>query len=107
MSKGLGRIQRRILDVLRLEAGHVIPTSLLTVYVFMDDKNLAEFRAMDRDVQFLALGSRRVDPWKRNIGSRACNRLWRDGRIQVYDVKGLAWWALPQAEKPKRKKRSR
>jgi hypothetical protein len=109
MSKGLGRIQQRILDVLRFEAGKPIPTPLLTVFVFMDDKNLAEFRAMGREIQFLSLLRRPVPHSKRNGVSRACNRLWQDGHIEGYVLKrGIQtrWWAIP-AEKPQRKRRGK
>jgi hypothetical protein len=105
MSRGLGKIQRRILDVLQLEAGQgAVPTSLLTVFVFMDDKDLAEYRAMGREIQLMTLVLRRVDPWKRNTVSRACNQLWRNGLIQAFDTANAALWALPQSKKPKRKK---
>jgi hypothetical protein len=106
MSRGLGRIQRRILDVLRLEAGKPIATTLLTIFVFMDDENLAKFRSFDRDIQYLSLSTRRVDQWKRNTVSRACNRLWREGRIQAYDIKGTAWWEITPEKLQRKKKRN-
>lgn len=111
MSKGLGRIQRRILDALKYEADNPkgtvtqIPTALLTVLVFMDDEKLAEYRTFDRDIQFMTIALRRVDPWKRNTVSRACRRLWQDGHIEAFTAKGstATWWALPQAKNPRRK----
>jgi hypothetical protein len=71
----------------------------------MDDENLAKFRSFDRDIQILSLATRRVDQWKRNTVSRACNRLWREGHIHAYDIKGTAWWEIA-TESKKRPRRS-
>src|SRR5262245_60484285 len=103
MSRGLGRIQRRILDVLKHEA-KPIPTSLLAIMVFMNDDDLAAFRNYDKEIQFMTLGMRAVAPKYRNAVSRACHKLWYDCQVSKHEATRSTWWSLPQPEKPRRKK---
>jgi hypothetical protein len=109
MSRGLGRVQRRILDLLKHEA-NPIPTSLLAAMVFTTDETLAKVRTFDKEIQMLTLrATGGVKPKQRNAVSRACHSLWHDRQISAYTVDGnnWTWWGLPQKDKQAKRRRKR
>jgi hypothetical protein len=99
MSKGHGRIQRRVIEILDYEAGKTLPTSVLAAMVYMSDGELDEFRKLgDREIMFLTIGMDPPKTWQRNAVSRACNQLGRRGKIACYKMKGdnsALWARLP------------
>jgi hypothetical protein len=93
MSRGLGRVQRRIIEVLQGDQG--MPTMLLAAMVYMDETDLAEFQKFDRDIQLMTCGMRPPANDQRTAVRRACTQLWRAGRIIAYDLKpNFTVWAI-------------
>jgi hypothetical protein len=85
MSRGDGQIQRRVLEILQ-GSDRALPTKLLAAMVYMNGAELAEFRKFDLEIQLMTLGMAPVSNSQRNAVSRAYNKLWRQNRIQAFDL---------------------
>ena len=104
MSRGLGRTQRQVLDILGAEPGRAFPTMLLAAMTFMDDDERSAFQKFDAEIQFLTLGAHPVKPSRRSSVSRACHNLMRSGLIEGLVLKampGVSWWRIKPAKRKK------
>lgn len=105
MSRGYGRIQRRILEILTRQQGRKLSTTALAFLVSASDSERPELEKMrPKDLHIhggmTLLGPRLVTNGCRNAVSRACHRLWQEGKIDSYrattrgDYKGSTVWAI-------------
>jgi hypothetical protein len=100
MSRGLGKVQREVLKVLRAEPDRVLPTAVVASAVYMNEAPRAEYQQQPLDIRMLVHAvSRRQNmelPQAARVAvSRACHALWRADLIEKYDMgMGMSGWRI-------------